>query len=134
MVHANWLAIAIATLAGFMVGGIWFGPLFSKPWMAELGLSKENTGGRSMAVLFGWTLALEAVSAFFLGHLFAHFPGMSAQLTMMMATGIALGFITPAICINYLYQGRSMKLMAIECGHWIAVYAAMGAVFVFLGA
>lgn len=132
MLNANLLAIGVATLAAFMVGGLWFGPLFSKPWMAELGLTKDYTGGRSMAMLFGWTLALEAVSAFFLGHLLAHVAS-SARTTMMISTGIALGFISPAICINYLYQGRSLKLMAIECGHWIAVYAAMGGVFALLG-
>lgn len=133
MANLNFLAIGVATLGAFMVGGLWFGPLFSKPWMAELGLSKENSGGRSMAVLFGWTLVLEAVIAFFLCHMLAHFGTMSLRSTMMISVGTALGFITPAICINYLYQGRSVKLMAIECGHWIAVLAVMGLVFGLLG-
>ena len=26
--HLNWLAILVAPLAGFVIGGIWYGPLF----------------------------------------------------------------------------------------------------------
>jgi Protein of unknown function (DUF1761) len=132
MANANWLAILAATLAAFMVGGVWYGPLFSKPWMAELGLNKDSPGKRSMAMLLGFTLLLDLVSAFFLGHLLAH-VAHSTQTILMISTGIALGFITPALCINYLYQGQSVKLMAIDCGHWIVVYAVMGGVFAVLG-
>lgn len=133
MIDANLYAIAAATLAAFIIGGIWYGPLFSKPWMAELGITKENAGGRSMGMLFAWTLALHAVSAFCLGHLLAH-VAHSTHTIMMISSGIALGFIVPAMGINYLYQGRSVKLMAIDCGHWVAVYTVMGGVFALLGA
>jgi Protein of unknown function (DUF1761) len=132
MLNANLLAILIATLAAFIVGGLWYGPLFSKPWMAELGISKDGPKGRPMAMLLGWTLLLDAVMAFFLGHLLAHVAN-SDRTIMMISTGMALGFICPALCINYLYQGRSVKLMLIDCGHWIAVFAIMGGVFALLG-
>ena len=36
--------------------------------------------------------------------------------------------------MNHLYGMKSLKLIALDVGHWIAAYAAMGAVFVVLGA
>jgi len=33
----NWLAILVATVAGFALGGIWYGPLFGDTWLAALG-------------------------------------------------------------------------------------------------
>ena len=33
LAHLNWLAVLLATLAGFATGGLWYGPLFGKAWM-----------------------------------------------------------------------------------------------------
>ena len=38
----NWLAIVLATASAFVLGGIWYGPLFGKQWMAEYGFSEED--------------------------------------------------------------------------------------------
>jgi Protein of unknown function (DUF1761) len=50
-----------------------------------------------------------------------------------MSTGIALGFIVPALGTNYLFSRASMKLFLIDAGYWLLFYTAMGAVFVALG-
>ena len=38
----NWLAILVATVAAFVLGGLWYGPLFGKAWMAALGKTEED--------------------------------------------------------------------------------------------
>ena len=38
----NWYAIIAATLVGFAVGFVWYGPLFGKAWMKEIGLTEEE--------------------------------------------------------------------------------------------
>lgn len=133
MAYAHLTSTLAATVAGFAVGGLWYGPLFGKPWMAEMGFTEADKGRVNPAKLFGLTLALECVSAFFLGHLLTH-TAQGAARTMMIATGIGLGFVGPAVLVNCLYGMKSLKLMAIDVGHWVAVYAAMGGVFVLLGA
>jgi hypothetical protein len=133
MANANLLAIFVAAAAGFLVGGIWYGPLFGKTWMAELGFTEDELKNANMLKIYGLTFAFSVLSAVFLGHLLAHFGDMSARSTMMISTGIALGFIVPAIGTNYLFSRKSGKLFAIDAGYWIVFYAAMGAVFVMLG-
>jgi hypothetical protein len=133
MANLNWIAILVAAAAGFVVGGIWYGPLFGKAWMKERGLTEEGLKQGNMALIYGTTFVLSVVSALFLGHLLGHFGDMSARSTMMISVGIALGFVVPALGINYLFSRVSLKLFAIDAGYWIAFYAAMGAVFVFLG-
>jgi len=49
---------------------------------------------------------------------------------MMISTGIALGFIVPALGTNYLFSRASRKLFLIDAGYWLLFYSAMGAVFV----
>ena len=38
----NWIAVIGAALAGFLVGGIWYGPIMGKRWMGAVGLTEEQ--------------------------------------------------------------------------------------------
>ena len=38
----NWLAILVATLVGFALGGIWYGPVFGDAWLAALGKTADQ--------------------------------------------------------------------------------------------
>lgn len=133
MANANLVAILIAAASGFLIGGIWYGPLFGKAWQREVGLSDAEIQSANMVKIFGITFLFSLLSAVFLGHLLAHFD-TDFYRTMMISTGIALGFVAPAIGTNYLYGRKSGKLFAIDAGYWIAFYAAMGLVFGLLGA
>lgn len=132
MANANLLAILIAAISGFLVGGLWYGPLFGKIWQRETGLSDEDVKSSNMAKIFGVTFLFSLLSAVFLGHLLAHFD-TDFYRTMMISTGIALGFVAPAIGTNYLFGRKSGKLFAIDAGYWTVFYAAMGLVFALLG-
>ncbi|MBS0255881.1 MAG: DUF1761 domain-containing protein [Proteobacteria bacterium] len=132
MAFAHLIPTAAAAVAGFAVGGLWYGPLFGKAWMAEWGFTDADKARFDPRKLFTLTLLLDLVIAFFLGHLLAH-VAHSAQTTMMISTGIGLGFVGPALVIDYLYSLRSVRLMAIDVGHWVATFAVMGGVFVLLG-
>lgn len=134
MANANLLAILVAAACGFLVGGIWYGPLFGKAWQREVGLSDDELKNANMLKIYGTTFLFSILSAVFLGHMLAHFGEMSLRSTMMISIGVALGFIVPAIGTNYLFSRKSGKLFAIDGGYWIAFYAAMGLVFALLGA
>ncbi len=133
MANANILAILIASASGFLVGGIWYGPLFGKAWQRAIGLSDNELKSANMIKIFGITFLFSLLSAVFLGHLLAHFD-TDFYRTMMISTGIALGFVVPAIGTNYLYGRKSGKLFAIDAGYWIVFYTAMGLIFGLLGA
>jgi len=38
----NLLAVVLAALMGFVVGGIWYGPVMGKQWMGAVGLTEED--------------------------------------------------------------------------------------------
>jgi hypothetical protein len=134
MANVNLLAILIAAASGFLVGGIWYGPLFGKAWQAEIGLSDDALKNSNMLKIYGTTFLFSLLSAVFLGHLLAHFPDADFRRVMMISTGIALAFVGPAIGTNYLFGRKSGKLFAIDAGYWLVFYAAMGMVFGLLGA
>ena len=128
----NWLAVVVATLAFFAVGAIWYTALFGKIWQREVGLSDEQlSGGRNMMLIMGTCFVLEFIVCLTVGHMF-DFLAPSDRAKMMIAVGLALGVMAPAIGINYLYQRKSLKLFLIDAGHFIVGMAAVGAVFVLL--
>lgn len=60
----NWLAVLAASLVGFGVGFLWYGPLFGKVWMAESGMTEEKVAEGNMAKIFGLSLVFQVIMAF----------------------------------------------------------------------
>jgi hypothetical protein len=134
MGNLNLLSILVAALCGFMVGGLWYGPLFGKIWQRQIGLSDDQLKSGNAAKIYGLAFLFSILSAVMLAHLYSRTGVTELHIMVMMSVGIALGFIVPAIGTNYLFGHKSGTLFAIDAGYWIAFYAAMGLVFAFLGA
>ncbi|TNE45996.1 MAG: DUF1761 domain-containing protein, partial [Sphingomonadales bacterium] len=53
MFDVNWLAIVLAAAAGFVVGGIWYGPIMGKKWMGAVGLTEDQIKSGNMGMIYG---------------------------------------------------------------------------------
>ena len=58
LLDVNWLAVVLAALAGFVVGGIWYGPLMGKSWMAAVGKTEDDLKNVNPAKTYGFTFYL----------------------------------------------------------------------------
>lgn len=125
----NWIAMVLAALAGFLVGGVWYGPLFLKPWLREAGITEEMMGKRHPAIVYGGAFLLNLFASFILGHVLATYGAPDLGVSIMIAGGVALGFIATAFGVNYLFASKSLKLFAIDAGYWIVIYSLMGAIY-----
>ena len=125
----NWIAMVLAALAGFLVGGVWYGPLFMKAWQAEAGITVEQMRSRKPAIVFGGAFLLNLFAAFILGHVLATYGKPDLGVSIMIAGGVALGFIATSFGVNYLFASKSLKLFAIDAGYWVVIYSLMGAIF-----
>jgi hypothetical protein len=125
---ALWPVLA-GTAAFFVVGAVWYGALFAKPWQRAAGLSDEMMKSGNMALIFGLAFAFEMLIAMVLWHLVAR-TDPAPHVVMMMATGFAVGVMIPAIGINYLFLRKPLLLFLIDAGHFIVGMAAMGGVFI----
>lgn len=129
MWQMNWLAVIGAALAGFVIGGLWYGPLFGKVWQRESGLSDEKLKSANMAQIFGIAFVLNLVASFILGHVLATYSHPGLHVSAMIGLGIGLGFVATSVGVNYLFARKSLKLFLIDGGYWTLVYTVMGAVF-----
>ena len=133
MFDVNWLAVVLAALAGFVVGGIWYGPVMGKKWMGAVGLSEEQVRQGNMGMIYGGAFAFSLLASWTLAHTFASYAqDLSIPVKVMTAFGVALGFIVPAIGTNYLFSQKSKALFLIDAGYWLLFYIAMGLVHAYL--
>lgn len=125
----NWLAVVTAALTGFLVGGIWYGPIMGKKWMGAVGLSEAQIKSGNAGLIYGGAFAFSVLASWTLAHAFSvYIVDLSFQAKVMTAICIALGFIVPAIGTNYLFSQKSKTLFLIDASYWLLFYTAMGVV------
>lgn len=122
---ANWLAIVIAAIAGFVIGAAWY-RVFARQWMAATGMAEEmRPGAIPLIVAFTANLVIAIGVAGILGH-FA--PGDQVTVRHGIIAGVALwlGFTITTMATNYLFARRPHALLAIDGGYWLVAMAVMG--------
>lgn len=125
----NFLAVIAATLSTFVVGWLWYGPLFGKPWMEAVGMTEEDVEQGNMGKIFGLAFIFEFIMAFNLA-MFFYGDGGGAAITA--GTGAFYGFLTGfgwiffALAVNSLYEQKSWKYIFINGGYWTVALTVMG--------
>ena len=129
IIGVNWVAVVVAALMGFAVGGLWYGPLFGQKWMNAVGLTEEDVASGNMGATYGGAFAFSLVSSWTLAHTFATYAvDLSFLVKVLTAFGVALGFIVPAIGTNYLFSQKTKELFFIDAGYWLVFFTVMGLV------
>lgn len=123
----NWLAVLLATFVGFFVlGGLWYGPLFGRAWMQEFGFTEVSLAKRNMPKVFGFSFILAFVASFNL----ALFIGPEADLLMGSMAGFfaGIGWVATLLGILYLFEQRSLKVYLINAGYCVFTMTTVGAI------
>lgn len=121
------LKVLVAALATFILGGLWYGPLFGKAWQARVGLSDEQLQSSNKGKVFG----LSFVLAFIAAYVFAMFLGPEPAPAFAIGVGALAGlcWVGASFGINDLFEQRSLGLWAINAGYHTLVFTIFGAVF-----
>ena len=123
----NWLAVLVAGISAFAIGGIWYSPgLFGKAWMADNNLNEDEIKKGNKGKIFGFTFIFSIL--------------MSVNLAMYLAdsktdlsSGALYGFLAGiwtfcAIAIHSLFELKSWRLIFINGGYSLAALTLMGAI------
>jgi len=122
----NWLAVFAAAASAFIIGGLWYGPLFGKAWMHANGYTEEDLAKRSMPLVFGISFLLMLAAAVNL----AMFIGPEATLAFATMAGLAagLGWVATFLGVIYLFEKRPAALWLVNGGYSVVALTAMGAI------
>jgi hypothetical protein len=127
----NYLAVLVATIAGFATGAIWYTVLFSKPWLKAVGPIEPM--GKAAPVPFIVSIVSNALMAWVLAVFLTRFGDIGVGSGICAGFLAWLGFVLTTIATNNAFPGRPWSLTAIDSGHWLAVLVVQGIVIGLFG-
>lgn len=120
----NYLAVIAAALSAFLLGSIWYGPLFGRKWRELNEIWDDEKQEGHPARVFGGAFVFSLISAF----VFAMFLGRGVELGFAVGVGFAAGFawVASSFGINYLFAGKRLGLWLIDGGYHTLQFTLYG--------
>ena len=136
----NYPAILVAVVANFILGFLWYTPLFGNAWAKEMGFDttvKPSGGEMAKGMVF------MVVGNFLMAYVFAHnmvawsfVPGMDQMpkvgSVMNSAIFTWLGFYLPVDIGIVTWEKRSWKLFGINTGYHLAMLLVAATILAYM--
>ncbi|MES2994658.1 MAG: DUF1761 domain-containing protein [Patescibacteria group bacterium] len=139
-VAINYLAILGAVVAAVVLGSLWYGPLFGKAWMREVGLTADDVTkaktdpSAKNAMLRSY--ALMTLSSVVMAYVLVHTLAFASAYTQTsgIAAGLMagfwswLGFVVPVSLGPVLWENKSWRYWFITSGYYLVNLLIMGVI------
>jgi uncharacterized protein DUF1761 len=122
----NYAAVFVSALAYWILGAVWYGFLFAKPWMALEHLSEEQAKAMNPVLPYIITFVLNLLIAFVLAQICIWRNANTAARGAAVGILLWIGFIGPVTFTSYMYEMRPMQLFAINEFYSLAGLFLMG--------
>ncbi|HXC48442.1 MAG TPA: DUF1761 domain-containing protein [Candidatus Sulfotelmatobacter sp.] len=124
----NYAAVVLAAIAYWILGGVWYAVLFSKPWMALEHITDEQAKSMNPVLPYVITFVLNLLIAYALAQVCiwrnANTIGRGASVGVLLW----IGFVGPITFTTYMYEMRPKELFAINQFYPLAGLVLMGAI------
>ena len=121
----NWWAVIVATVAGFVIGYIYYIPgVLGNAYIKERGDKNMNNPGITMAI----SLVLTFITALALEIFIIALGFTTVWLGMLLGAIITAVFVLTNMLSDYLFSGISMKMFFIQGGYRLIMLVVMGAI------
>jgi hypothetical protein len=132
-VPINYLAVLSAAVLSMVIGSVWYGPLFGKAWMKEIGMKPQKMTEavkKKMMNQYGMMFVGSLVMAWVLANAIV-FSSSYMQMQGASAGAMSgffnwLGFVAPVTLSAVLFEGKSWKMWCINNGYYLITLVAMG--------
>ena len=133
MVPVNYLAVLVAAVLSMVLGFLWYGPLFGKPWMKLMGWTKESMKGMKQSEMMKMH-GLQFVGSLLMAFVLAHSLIFAATYLKVRGTSAGLqtgfwnwlGFVAPVTVGSVLWEGKSWKLWLLNNAYYLVTLSSMG--------
>jgi surface polysaccharide O-acyltransferase-like enzyme len=126
--RTNYPAVIVAAIAYWILGAVWYGVLFSKPWMALEHMTIEQAQSVNPVIPYIVSFLLELLVAYSVAQLCiwrnADTVGRGASVGVL----VWIGFVGPIAFMNYMFEMRPKALFAINEFYPLAGLVLVGAI------
>lgn len=127
----NWLAIILAAVVAFLIGGLWYSPLlFARQWMAAHAHSPEDVARMKADAprAYGISFVAFLVMAFILQMVLNHVDAHTWLSGALWAAHLWLGFAVTIGLMANVYSGKKLSVFLIDAGYQLVYLLVMGAI------
>jgi len=124
----NYGAVFVAALAYWVLGAVWYGFLFSKPWMALEHMTVEQASSMNPVLPYVITFLLNLLIAFVLAQICIWRNASTAARGAAVGVLMWIGFLGPVTYTTHMYEMRPKELFAINEFYSLAGLCLMGAI------
>lgn len=123
--YINHFAVFAAAISMFVLGGLWYGPLFGKQWMQANNFNEEDIKNANPAKQFGLSLLFAIIIAY---NLAAFLGNPETDMAWGATAGFLAGFgwVMLGVAVISLFEQRSWKYILINGGYMTVAFTLMG--------
>ena len=120
----NWFAVIAAALSSFVLGALWYGPLFGQAWMKLAGVTPDQVKNGNKALIFGGAFVLALISAM----AFSYMLGNQETAVSGALYGALGGFclVAASFASTYLFEHKPLALWLINGGYRTVQFTLIG--------
>jgi hypothetical protein len=127
----NYPAVAVAAIAYWLLGAVWFGELFNQSWMQLEHIPPEQAAamkGAAAAFPYIVSFVLNLIIAFVLAQLCAWRNATTAARGASLGVLLWIGIVGPITYTTSIYELRPLNLFLINEGYVLVGLLVMGAI------
>ena len=133
MPHVNYLAVLVAGVAIFILGGLWYSLLFKSPWMRLMDITEEKMKAQMatmpksmMPVMYGMALITGLLTAWVMAIVVAHFGNYSALRGAEVGALCWLGFAGATSYATAMFSMQPKALWLINSAYNLVSFVLAG--------
>jgi len=132
MANVNLWAVLAAAIASMVIGSIWYGPLFGKMFMKEMGMDKwskekQDAMKKKMGLSYAAQFIASLVMFYVLAGLIVGFGHATLAGGAMTGFILWIRFVVP-LAVGDAVWGGNMKLFWLKIAHMLVTLLAAGAI------
>lgn len=131
MPHINYLAVLVAGIVIFMLGGLWYSPaLFANKWVALQGKTMEEmkASGGANAGMYIQVFICGLITAWIMAIVIGFLPSFSVVRALKLAAICWLGFTAVTSYGTALFSSKPRELWLIDTAYNFVSFIAAAAI------
>jgi hypothetical protein len=127
-VHVNFLAVAAATVASYILGFVWYGVVFKNTWVRLTGISdmKPKPLNLILVLVSMFVMAYVLNHSIIFGDAYLKTGGIHGAL--MGAFFLWIGFVATTTLIIKLYENKPWGLWLLDNAFWLISISVMAVI------
>ena len=129
--NVNYLAVAVAALATFLIGALWYSPLvFGKQWMQANGYTPEKLQAMQANATRAYIVSFVCylVVAYVLAVLVHHVEVASVMGGVRLGALVWIGFAATIGLTGNLFSDKPLMAYVLDAGYQLVYLVVMGAI------